>query len=194
MSNQQSNDIYFDEQEGNTLKDYIILLRNNLPAVLIILLASIAISVLYALRSPDIYISQAGVKITKSGGNILQSPFTTEFSDFGSDRFIANEIEILKSYNLRERVAESLLDTFLLLGKPDRYSLLIEDEGGLVNDSRKITSKENLIRKLEKAVSIEQKRGLDIITISVESQSPEEAAFVANTYANVYKDYNLEIN
>ncbi|MFN3694342.1 MAG: GumC family protein, partial [Ignavibacterium sp.] len=159
-----------------------------------ILLASIAISVLYALKSPDIYISQAGVKITKSGGNILQSPFTPEFSDFGSDRFIANEIEILKSYNLREKVAESLLDTFHLLGKPDRYSLLIEDEGGLVNESRKITSKENLIRKLEKAVSIEQKRGLDIITISVESQSPEEAAFVANTYANVYKDYNLEIN
>jgi len=27
-----------------------------------------------------------------------------EFQDFGSDRFIANEIEILKSYHLREEL------------------------------------------------------------------------------------------
>ncbi len=194
MSNQVNQDFNYESENGNTLKDYIFLLRNNLPAVLIILLASIVVSVIYALRSPDIYISQSGVKITKSGGNILQSPFTTEFSDFGSDRFIANEIEILKSYNLRERVAQTLLDTFILLEKPEMFSLLIEETGGLVNDSKKVVSRDNLVRKLEKAVTIEQKRGLDILTITAESQSPQEAALVANTYAKVYKDYNLEIN
>ncbi|MBI5663329.1 MAG: polysaccharide biosynthesis tyrosine autokinase [Ignavibacterium album] len=194
MNTQKNNDIYFDEQEGNTLKDYIILFRNNLPAVLIILVTSIVVSVLYALRSPDIYSSQAGVKITKTGGNILQSPLTPEFSDFGSDRFIANEIEILKSINFRERVAQSLLDTFINLGTPKNFVLLFDEQGTFGDEDRKITSTENLIRKLERTITVEQKRGLDIITISAESQSPEEAALIANTYAKVYKDYNLEIN
>lgn len=194
MNTQKNNDIYFNEQEGNTLKDYIILFRNNLPAVLIILVTSIVVSVLYALRSPDIYSSQAGVKITKTGGNILQSPLTPEFSDFGSDRFIANEIEILKSINFRERVAQSLLDTFINLGTPKNFVLLFDEQGTFGDEVRKITSTENLIRKLERTITVEQKRGLDIITISAESQSPEEAALIANTYAKVYKDYNLEIN
>lgn len=194
MNTNQNLEINSDIQEGNTLKDYLVLFRNNLPAVLIILIASIVVSVIYALRSPDIYSSQVGVKITKTGGNILQSPFTSEFSDFGSDRFIANEIEILKSFNLREKVAQSLIDTFISLGTPKNFVLLFEDVGTFDNEKKQITSNENLIRKLEKIVNVEQKRGLDIITISAESESPEEAALIANTYAKVYKDYNLEIN
>lgn len=44
------------------------------------------------------------------------------------------------------------------------------------------------------AVQIEQKRGLDIIDISVESKEPQEAALIANVYAVEYLKYNLEIS
>lgn len=194
MSNQVNQDFNFEQEEGRTLKDYIILFRSNLPAVLIIMIASLIISVVYALRSPDIFQSQSAVKITKTGGNILQSPLTPEFSDFGNDRFIANEIEILKSYNLRERVAKALVDTFLSLGQPKEFDLMFDRSGTFENDSKKLISIPDLISKLGKVITVEQKRGLDIIIITAESHSPEEAALVANTYAKVYKDYNLEIN
>jgi len=194
MSNQVNQDFNFEQEEGRTLKDYIILFRSNLPAVLIIMIASLIISVVYALRSPDIFQSQSAVKITKTGGNILQSPLTPEFSDFGNDRFIANEIEILKSYNLRERVAKALVDTFLSLGQPKEFDLMFDRSGTFENDSKKLISIPDLITKLGKVITVEQKRGLDIIIITAESHSPEEAALVANTYAKVYKDYNLEIN
>lgn len=187
-------DFNVDQDEGRTLKDYLLLFRSNLPAVLIIIIASFAVALIYALRSPDIYISQTGIKITKTGGNILQSPLTPEFSDFGNDRFIANEIEILKSYNLRERVATALIDTFINMGQPKDFDLLLERTGAFDNDQKKLTSLENLIGRLAKVVTIEQKRGLDIIVITVESHSPQEATLIANTYARVYKDYNLEIN
>ncbi|MEJ5262047.1 MAG: polysaccharide biosynthesis tyrosine autokinase [Ignavibacterium sp.] len=194
MSSQVNQDYNFEQEESRTLKDYIILFRNNLPAVSIIIIASLIISVIYALRSPDIYQSQSAVKITKTGGNILQSPLTPEFSDFGNDRFIANEIEILKSYNLRERVAKALIDTFISLGQPKEFDLMFDHSQTFENESRKLISINDLITKLGKVITIEQKRGLDIIVISAESHSPEEAALVANTYASVYKDYNLEIN
>ncbi|MCL6493368.1 MAG: polysaccharide biosynthesis tyrosine autokinase [Ignavibacterium sp.] len=194
MSNQVNQDFNFEQEEGRTLKDYIILFRSNLPAVLIIMIASLIISVFYALRSPDIFQSQSAVKITKTGGNILQSPLTPEFSDFGNDRFIANEIEILKSYNLRERVAKALIDTFLSLGQPKEFDLMFDHSGTFEKDSKKIISIPDLIAKLGKVITVEQKRGLDIIIITAESHSPEEAALVANIYAKVYKDYNLEIN
>uniref|UniRef100_A0A7V3E735 non-specific protein-tyrosine kinase n=1 Tax=Ignavibacterium album TaxID=591197 RepID=A0A7V3E735_9BACT len=194
MSINGNQDFNIEQDEGITLKDYLLLFRSNLPAVLIIIIASFAVALIYALRSPDIYISQTGIKITKTGGNILQSPLTPEFSDFGNDRFIANEIEILKSYNLRERVATALIDTFINMGQPKDFDLLLDKTGAFDNDQKKLTSLENLIGRLAKVVTIEQKRGLDIIVITVESHSPQEATLIANTYARVYKDYNLEIN
>lgn len=194
MSKQVNQDFNFELEEGRTLKDYIILFRSNLPSVLIIIITSLIISVVYALRSADIFQSQSAVKITKTGGNILQSPITPEFSDFGNDRFIANEIEILKSYNLRERVAKALVDTFISIGQPKEFDLMFDHSGTFETDSKKLKTIPDLIAKLGNIITVEQKRGLDIIIITAESHSPEEAALVANIYAKVYKDYNLEIN
>ena len=70
------------------------------------------------------------MKIQKpSGGGIMDAPLLPEFSDFGNDRFIANEIEILKSYRLREIVANAFIDSFnnLILSLVDASnSLLLE--------------------------------------------------------------------
>ena len=47
---------------------------------------------------------------------------------------------------------------------------------------------------LGKEVSVEQKRGLDIVDITSESPSPYEAELVANSYAEQYRGLNLEVN
>lgn len=191
MNNQNSFEPGFDEHQSSTLKDYLILFSVNLKPVLTILAASLIISIIYALTAPNIFKTFTALKITKPGGSILQSPLLPEINDYGNDRFIANEIEILKSYNLRERIAKILIDT--LLKSPDKndFSLLLVDELG---KDKTPASVPEAAKILEDAVQIEQKRGLDIIDISVQSKEPSEAVLIANVYAKEYLMYNLEIN
>ncbi|HQF43270.1 MAG TPA: hypothetical protein PK073_10200, partial [Ignavibacteriaceae bacterium] len=93
MNNQNSFNTGFDENQSSTLKDYLILFSANLKPVLSIIIASLIISIIYAITAPDIFKTSTDLKITKPGGSILQSPLIPEISDYGNDRFIANEIE-----------------------------------------------------------------------------------------------------
>lgn len=188
MNNNNSN--VYSHQEVNTLRDYLNLVRLNFVPIIIITLTGLLVAVVYALNAPDIYKSTTVLKISKPSGNILESPLVPEFQDFGSDRFIANEIEILKSYRLREKVSNALIDSFTISNNKRNFSLIIQDEEKYPNKLRSIDA----ITKLLSGVSIDQKRGLDIVEISVESQSPIEAALIANSYARAYKEINLGYN
>ena len=191
MSNPNLNDINFDENQSSTLKDYLILITANIKPVAAILAASLIISIIYSITAPDIFKTSTALKVTKPGGSILNSPLMPEINDYGNDRFIANEIEILKSNNIRERIAKLLLDTLLKSNEKESFHLLLTNEFG---EDKKPANVPQIASILGNVVQIEQKRGLDIIDISVESQAPKEAALIANIYANEYLTYNLEIN
>lgn len=193
--NNNGNDYLRDIESSHNLRDYLNLIRNNLVPVLIITLSCLVLSIAYAINSMDIYKSDTSLKISKPSGSILESPIMPGFSDFGNDRFIANEIEILKSYNLRERVAQALLDSFYTnKGQHSFYVILNREDRVEKTNENELLSQLNIAKRLSGLVSIEQKKGLDIIEISAESPSPYEAALIANTYAKEYKFYNLEIN
>jgi capsular exopolysaccharide synthesis family protein len=181
------------QEDGNNLKDYLNLIRNNLLPVIIITVICTSAALLYALNANDIFKSTTSLKLSKPHGSILESPIMPEFQDFGSDRFIANEIEILKSYTVREQVAHTITDTFRFNKNTERYSLILEKQS-YGDNNIEIMKIPDLAKMLEKKISIEQKRGLDIVEISVESQSPYEAALIANVYAQEYRNLNLEIN
>jgi uncharacterized protein involved in exopolysaccharide biosynthesis len=181
------------QEEGNNFKDYFNLIRNNLTPVVLITVICTTAAVFYAVNASDIFKSTTSLKLSKPQGSILESPLMPEFQDFGSDRFIANEIEILKSYTVRERVAESLIDTFKRNSKVHDFNLLLT-KSGFNDDQQEILKVPDLAKVLENKLSVEQKRGLDIVEISVESPSPYEAALIANVYANEYRHLNLEIN
>lgn len=179
-------------QEQVSFKDYLNLIRNNFVPICIIILASLTVSIIYAVNAKNIYKSTTSIKINKPKGNILEAPLMPEFQDFGSDRFIANEIEILKSYNIREKVADAVIDTFKNSTNKNKFYLILDKSkfGG----KDKIVKKEDFIKAAATFATIEQKRGLDIVEISVESPSPYEAALIANCFAQEYKNLNLEIN
>jgi capsular exopolysaccharide synthesis family protein len=181
------------QEESSSFKDYLDLIRNHILSVVLITVLCTAAAILYAVNANDIFRSTTTIKLSKPQGSILESPLMPEFQDFGSDRFIANEIEILKSYRVRDNVAGVLIDAFEEhKNKSDFYMLL--SEPGFNQNSTEVMEKPDLAQTLSKRVSIEQKRGLDIVEISVESQSPYEAALVANIYAQEYRNLNLEIN
>lgn len=183
----------YSAEETNTLKDYINLVRNNLVPVIIITVVSAAAGIFYAMNATDIYVATTSLKISKPSGSILESPIMPEFQDFGSDRFIANEIEIMKSYSVRARVAKALYDS--VNNDEQRFaSMLNKDFQFSINDKEQILTVPEVAMMLEDYVAVEQKRGLDIVEISVESPSPKGAEMMANAYAQEYRYLNLEQN
>jgi len=193
MNNNQNN---FDlkELEGKSFKDYLLLVQKNLWPFLIISLVIIIGTAFYVLRLTDIYVSETSVKISKSGGSILQTTPLLGMGDLGNDRMINNEIEILKSFDLRKIVANTLLDSFAQSKSKDDFKLLYKSESNFGRETKKLLQSPNIEEMLGSIVDIEQKRGLDVIVISAQSPSPREAALIAALYAKIYRTYNLEIN
>ena len=189
MDNEFDNNI---QEETHSIKDYINLIKINIIPILLIGLTGLTVSVIYAFSARDIYTASTAIKIQKpQAGGILSSPLIPEFSDFGNDRFIANEIEILKSRRLRDIVASALIDTFNTINNPDSFYVLLNHSFDLEDNEVKLKSKYDLMEMLDK-VKIEQKRGLDIVEVSVESPVPYEAQMIANCYAQSYEELNLK--
>lgn len=181
-------------ESTKSIREYLALVKNNIFPIVLISLTCLVVSVLYALNARNIFNATTVVKISKPQGSILETPLMPEVSDFGSDRFIANEIEIMKSYTVRERVAKAILDSFKVKVKSDSFYLVLKTDLGFSHTEPRLKTPQEFAQQLASTVSVEQKRGLDIVEIKVESPSPGEAAMIANCYANAYKDLNLDIN
>ncbi len=121
----------------------------------------------------------------------MTGPLFEQFQEFGSDRFIANELEVLKSRSLAEIAAKSILDTFKTKQNYSDFFILLEENDKPQNGLKPF---EELIKSLQKNIDIEQKRGLDIIVLKADSPSPYEAALIVNSYIDAYYEYNLKVN
>ena len=178
-----------DQKDG--LKSYLILLRANLIPIIAITLGCIIITLIYVLNAKDIYKSTATIKINRPQGSVLSSSLIPEFQDFITDRHISNEIEVLKSYRIRESVAKSLLDTVNQTKEYDKFYYVFDH-----NDANKTTllSETAIADILNNIVKIDQKRGLDVVDIVAESPAKFEAMLIANLYAKIYQNFSLELS
>lgn len=182
------------ENESNTLRDYINLIRNNLLPVILITAAGLIVAVVYAVTAINIYKSTTSLKISKPQGSVLESSVMPDLQSFTDDRFISTEIEVMKSYNIRSHVAKALIDSFQTIDKPSLFYLILKHDRFVKGEKEKLLTANQIASLLSGTVSIEQKRGIDIVDISVESPSPYEAALIANLYAHAYQNFNLQMN
>src|ERR1035437_7445399 len=172
-----------------SIKDYILLFRTNLKPFIIIYSIIFIVSLAYALYSPDIYISTVTIKITGHQQTVLKSEALPDVSSTENDRFVANEIEVIESFDTRKRVAKALIDSFENTKYKNIFNLLSlkENEKG-INGHKTLIDISELLR----TVKTEQKPNMDVVEISAESPSPYEAALIANTYADQYEQLNFE--
>jgi len=204
----------FMAKENYTFKDYLNLSLNNIYLMVIIIAICGAIGFFYAFYQPDLYRSTTSLKLSPPKGNILDAPLAAEINNFANDRFIANEIEIMKSFTIRQNVAYSLIkefhigakDSFFQILKPDlrnpnRFAFFRNNKMAVFNKLSEVPyypdtllSYNDIAGLLSKTMTIEQKRGLDIVEITAESPSPYEAALMANSYAQAYSNLNLMMN
>lgn len=181
----------YGSHQTNTFKDYLRIIRANWLPVSLITLTGLIVAFVYASNAIDVYKSTATLKISRpQGGSVLTSPLLPEFQEWGNDRFIANEIEIMRSFTARYLVATTLIDSFYRDLDKSRYFVLMDHKS---DKEENVKSAEDLANTLSN-VSIDQKRGLDIIEISALSPSPFEAALIANVYSQQYKNLNLDQN
>ncbi|MBK9097289.1 MAG: polysaccharide biosynthesis tyrosine autokinase [bacterium] len=176
--------------DAKTLKDYILLLRNNLKYFFIFPPVILSIAIVYVVLAKDIYISSAKIKITKQTENVLED--TRQSNDPGFvDRFIANEIITMTDYSVREKIAQALIDSFNNTENKNLFSL-VRSGKGRTNSSHKSVAE--LAGTLGGVISVEPVSGTDMVRISAESPSPIETAIIANTCAREYQELNLAIN
>ena len=180
--------------EFNNTKDnfrhYLNIIRANILPVAIITLIFIILTVIYVFYAKDIYRSSATIKINRPQGSVLSSSLIPEFQDFITDRYISNEIEVLKSYKIREDVARNLLDSFKVLQDKNKFYYIFNQN----NNNSETISITALADILSAIVKIDQKRGLDIVDIVVESPARYEAMLTANLYSKVYQDFSLDLS
>ncbi|MCI0450660.1 MAG: polysaccharide biosynthesis tyrosine autokinase [Chlorobi bacterium] len=166
-----------------------LILRNKVP-ILLSLAVGFIVSYFYAYSQVDIYASASSMRLTKPKENVLENKLFADFEGELPERYINNEVEILRSFAIREITAKSLLDSFKVLSGKVRFSLLCQNPENCTEPK----SVNQIASLLQSVTEISQKRGLDIVSIKAESPSPVEAALISNCYAESYTDYSLKFN
>jgi capsular exopolysaccharide synthesis family protein len=176
-----------------TFKDHVNILKSNWIYILLICLVAFGASAVYSYLATDIYVSSTSIKISKPQESIISAPVLPGLRDMNlSSNMIRNEIQTIYNRSIREQVARTVIDSFI--ANPNKgYALLIDDEFGS-KKKPSLKSYDDLLYTLRSSVSVVQIEDLDFIEISVESPSPEEAALIANSFANAYKEFNLLVN
>jgi polysaccharide biosynthesis transport protein len=180
--------INFKFNEFTSVKDYFKIILNDWIVVSLLILLGISGALLYNYQATEYYKSTTSIKVSKNKGDILTAPMLPEFTDFGNDRFIANEIAIMKSQNTLKKVASAIRDSVENSRDLSIFRLLTPG-----SDKASALPLEAVVGFLS-GIDIEQKTGLDIIDISFLSPSPEEAALIVNTFAEIYIQLNKELN
>ncbi len=112
------------------------------------------------------------------------------FTMSGSNTDVANEVQILTSRTIALRVADALMQTRFVPGRPDTLLTVLEVDADRPDPLTRYDVAERL-RDGYVAVS-PVSIDTDLIDIVAESVYPEEAALIARLYADMYVGYGRE--
>lgn len=171
-----------------SVKDYILLLRNNLKYIVIISLSIILIVASYAFLAKNIFRSSVSVRITNPYKNVLENGRQTSDNSF-LDRYIVSEMGVIGNFSTRKIIAQSLIDSFQVSNYKNMLPLIAERKGSSSNKTV-----EQIAVLLGGVLSVEQNQGTDVVFISAESRSPIESALIANCAAKEYQKINTFIS
>lgn len=183
-----------DEQEIDLLQLFNTLLRNKWILLAFLFVFSITAAAL-ALYQIPVYESQGTIIISESkdrysyAGSDLSNLLTSTYG-IGVGSTIANELQILKSRSLSMELADSLMEKeYSDSGK--KFPLLWR---AYPEDST-TTSQDTVARRIRQTLTASQvDREADIVNLTFQSPSPEEAAFIVNLTMNTYSRLSTEQN
>lgn len=178
------------EPESKKIADYYNIIRSNLLPIILIFAVSLIVTTTYIRNYRTVYRSVSTLKIDKPQG-ILDKSDNIFFQVSMSERVLSNQIEMMKSYYIRDVVARSLLDSLKNINSKNNYSYLVTR----ISENEVVPADVvELRRKLNTLVKIDVKKNVDAVTVTVDGFSPEEIFLISYTYSEVYVNYSRELN
>ncbi len=170
-----------------TFHDYLAVILRGKWIVLGAFIGVLAITIIYSKVVTPVYKSTATILIDQKLPSV---PVSLEGSGRSTLQNIKNELEVLRSRSIADTVAQRLvaqrfLDPVTKVTIPMIQSSK-EQEPGQVS-----ATMDEIIGRIMDAVDFEPLRDTDIIKITAKSDNPEEAALLANLYAQSYYDRNI---
>ncbi len=184
-----SNGVYRVKQQKSerSFQDYIGIIARGKVIAAVTFIACMLGAILYYYVAERVYQATATVLIDQKQPSF---PVTVEGSNRQVLQNIKNELEILKSRPIADTVAAHLLEKRTL----DSLGLvpipIIQQDPG--NGTTGIfASKNEIIGRLSEVVDFDPLRETDIIKITVKDKNAEQAALIANQYAQAYFERNI---
>ena len=184
--------------QGYSIGEVLYILRKNYRVILFSSITLFLFICYYTFNSPSIYKSTTSIMVSKdqSSMNMLEVGFV------GERNYIDNELSVLQSRTTSDLVIKKLLNNDMnskslhLFGNGNSNSLTSiffdNKENNRTSNLDSSVVFDKFSKSLRNSVSFANNLNTDIITISVESTNPEEAALIANTFVSVYKSLDLE--
>jgi len=161
-----------------TFRQLLLAIRARWRMTLGIFCAVVFLAVLVGLLSPQLYTASATVVVDAKADPVVGMGAVTPMST----GYIATQVDIISSQRVAQRTAK-----LLKLDQSPETVRQWRAAGGQGDVTAWIGS------KLQKTLSVTPSRDSSVIEISVSWTDPENAAIIANAFAEAYIDTNIEL-
>ncbi len=171
-----------DQEQPLQLSDYLRIMYRGRWIITFSFIAVFIATLIYTFKTPPTYEATTTLLI-ETNNSVEQSLFN--LTSFGNQaNMLTNQMEILKSRNIAERVVRNLEKSDVR----DSISFFqpLEDGTELTFNDR--------VEIVMKSMDVEPKRDTDILTLKYQAGSPFEAAYIANVIAQEFAKQNAETN
>jgi len=170
-----------------TFQDYLAIILRGKWIVFGVFLAVLGGTVLFTKLVDPVY--KASSQVLLNTKELQSSLFLDAARVDGVKNITQNELAILNSTSLADTVAQRLIDQQYLDPATKRRIPITVPQGEALPDS--VLPLKDVASAITDAVDFDPVRESDVITISAKSKDPAEAALIANTFAESYRDRNI---
>ncbi|RYZ11971.1 MAG: chain length determinant protein EpsF [Comamonadaceae bacterium] len=164
-----------------TLHQFILILRSRWRAALFVLLAALLAAAAVSLLLPKKYVARAAVLVDVRAADPVSG--AAAMSGMVAPSYMATQVDIIAG----DQVAQRVVRTLRLDEKPG-----VRDEWMKATDGRG-TLDAWLIGSLQRNLDVRPARESNVISISYRSADPEQAALLANSFAQAYLDTTINL-
>jgi chain length determinant protein EpsF len=162
------------------LQQFLLILRARYKLVVMMLLATVIVTVTVSLLLPKQYIAASAVVVDVKSPDPVAGVYLPAMSMPG---YMATQVDVLNS----DRVAQKVVAMTKLGQNPEAMAQWQQATGG----KGKIETW--LAAKLQRGLEVKPSRESNVINISYKAANPGEAAVFANAFAQAYIDTTIEL-
>lgn len=175
--------------QDRSFKDYLAIVLRGKWIIVAALAVCIAAAALFTFLSDPVY--QATCQVLLNTRELQSSLFLESVRPVRGENITQNELTILQSRTLADTVALRLLDMRFL---PGTQNLLPIVRSPWTEEADSIAPHSWVSSVVVSVVDFEPVRESDVIRITAKAMDPNEAAVIANTYAEAYRDRNIYLS